>query len=228
MARMDRDFSTAGPLSFTSIPAAGEDWTGLSAWAVRARIILGEQEPDADQQVSADDRRTLMLRSREVPDWRRPPERTPVDDISDEHWTTLYRRADLELRIGPFRRFEHGLLFRISVVQPDAEYPGEARDALNLSFRIRPDLPHRIRLLAYTDVGGELVTNTAHPGEFPSSADNLWLVGGSSGRGIADHGVETRAEYFVSPYPAGNSMTLFASYPEFGIPTSGVHLALHS
>ncbi len=168
-----------------------------------------------------------MLRSREVPDWRRPPEPTTVDDMKDEHWTTLYRRADLELRVGPFRRFEHGLLFRISAVQPNAAYPGDTRDALNLSFRIRPDLPHRIRLLAYTEVGGDLMTNTAHPGEFPSSADNLWIVGGTSGRGIADHGVETRAEYFVSPYP-GTSMTLFASYPEFGIPTSGVHLALHS
>lgn len=227
MARMSEDFPTAGPMSVTCSPAAAEDWTGYPEWAIRARTILGEHEPDADQHVSADDRRALMLRSREVPDWRRPPERTPVDDISDEHWATLYRRADLELRVGPFRRFEHGLLFRISAVQPDAAYRGDPQDALNLSFRIRPDLPHRIRLLAYADVGGDLMTNTAHPGEFPSFADNLWIVGGTSGRGIADQGVEARAEYFVSPYP-GTSLTLFASYPEFGIPASGVHLVLNS
>lgn len=226
MAGMEENLSASEPMSIIGGPAASEDWSGFPEWAVRARIILGEQKPEADRPVSADDRRTSILRSREIPEWRRPPARTPVADLGDEHWTTLYRRDDLELRVGPLRRFEHGLAVGLSALQPDAVYRGGAQDTLNLSFRIRPDLPHRIRLLAYTEVGGELLTNSAHPGEFLSSADDLWLVGGNSGRGITERGVESRAEYFVSPHPAGNSLTLFASYPEFGIPTSGVHLAL--
>lgn len=216
------------PLPIVAVPLAGtpSDWLEHTAWADHALNILGQNEVGNMQDLSVGDRRALLIRSRSIPDWRRPPERTAVD-VADADWeATFYQRAELELRVGLFRRFDHGLLFRISALEPEGAAPRRGARIPNLGFRIRPDLPHRIRLLAYTDAGGDLLTNTAHPGEFPDDPETPWLVGGSSGSGLAARGFESRAEYFISSRQPINSLTLFASYPEFDIPASGVDVTI--
>jgi hypothetical protein len=217
---------TAVPFEFTS-----EFWSDHGEWGARALAILGEPVPDpalaeriaSEAQLPLEDRRALLIRSRDLPDWRRPPPQDESSFDTGDPEVPIYQRTGLDLGVGNFYRYEHGIRFRIDALQPD---PGggvvTGDDAMNLSFRIRPDLPHRIRLLAFTEPGGTLLTNTAHFGSYPDDADTLWLAGGGSGGGRRNSGRSAWGEYFIMPHPPGATLTLIASYPEFDIPPSGV------
>ncbi|WP_043824763.1 hypothetical protein [Rhodococcus opacus] len=209
---------------------ASDMWSDHGEWGARALAILGEPVPDPalaeriarETQLPLEDRRALLIRSRDLPDWRRPPPQDESSFDTDDPEVRIYQRAGLDLGVGNFRRYVHGIRFRIEALAPDSGGIVTGADVMNLSFRIRPDLPHRIRLLAFTEPGGTLLTNTAHFGSYPDDADTLWLAGGGSGVRHRRGGISAWGEYFITPHPPAATMTLIASYPEFGIPPSGV------
>lgn len=224
---------SAHPVSFPP-----STWQEHPQWADRAQKILelrgdGFGVGSGDGRADIEDRRALMIRSRDVPDWRCPPVQMsdPIDNPDEP--LPLFDRDDLTIGIGQFRRYPNGLGFRLSATEPDRDAGGDIQsgpEAPNLGFRIRPDLPHRIRLLAYEEPGDTLATNTAHPGNFPDNDRDLWLIGGSGGRGrmFAHNTIGSWSNYFLSPYPRGRTLTVLIAYPELGVPPSGITLATDS
>jgi hypothetical protein len=222
------------PISAVPLSGAPGSWFEQGEWGARALDILGEPVSDralaeqfaSEKQLPLEDRRALLIRSRDLPDWRRPPKPDETSIATDDHQVTIYQREGLDLGVGNFRVYDRGILFRIEALEPDplGEVPTGA-DVMNFSYRIiPPSQPHRLRLLVYTEPGGTLLTNTAHFGAFPDDPNTLWLAGGISGGGRRNPGMATWGEYFLSPRPTSASLTVILSYPEFDIPPSGAVL----
>lgn len=222
--------------SISAAPLSGApgSWFERGEWGSRALDILGEPVSDrvlaeqfaSEKQLPLEDRRALLMRSRDLPDWRRPPKPDETSIATDDHRVTIYQREGLDLGVGNFRVYDRGILFRIEALEPDPI--GEVAtgaNVMNFSYRIiPPSQPHRLRLLVYTEHRGTLLTNTAHFGSFPDDPNTLWLAGGISGGGRRNPGMATWGEYFLSPRPTSASLTVIVSYPEFDIPSSGAVL----
>ncbi|MFD6062988.1 hypothetical protein [Rhodococcus wratislaviensis] len=219
------------PISAVPLAGTPDSWFEHGEWGARALDILGEPIPDralaeqfaSEKQLPLEDRRALLIRSRDLPDWRRPPKPDEKPTATDDHQVTIYQRDGLDLGVGNFRLYDRGIQFRIEALEPDPG--GHVRpdaEVMNFSYRLRPDQPHRLRFLAYTEPGGTLLTNTAHFGSFPDSPETLWLAGGISGTGGRGPELATWGEYFLTPRPTNATLTVILSYPEFDIPPSGV------
>ncbi|MFD9669624.1 hypothetical protein ACFWAY_50135 [Rhodococcus sp. NPDC059968] len=210
--------------SISAVPLAGapDSWIEHGEWGSRALDILGDPIPDralaeqfaSEKQLPLEDRRALLIRSRDLPDWRRPPKPDENPTATDDHQVTIYQRDGSTSVSETSASTTEGILFGIEALEPD---PGGhvrlAAEVMNFSYRIHSGQPHRLRLLAYTEPGGTLLTNTAHFGSFPDDPETLWLAGGISGGGRRDPAMATWGEYFLSSRPTSATLTVILSYP---------------
>ena len=199
--------------------------------------LAGEQIPDPVLREKLDalnrperSRTEQLIRSRDLPDWRRLPQAD--SNLRASYDISLPFPADpcFDLRLTNLQLFRTGLAFHVVAHEPTPEeMPSLAQpsnEQMNFGSRIKPVEPHRIRLIVDT-ITGPILANSTHPGDYPDDPNEPWLYSGRSWRGIAENlfGITTGGEYFLSPPPQG-PLWITVSYPEFGLAPTTIEFEL--
>lgn len=210
------------------------EWNAHLKWSARIQRYAGDDVPDPEMRATLDseDRerqtqrpigRRIPLAARKHPDQQEPALFEP--DISIRFKT----KQGIDLRLGRFRVFATGVSFQLIARTPDPcpdQNLPTGPGTMNLSSRIRPGQPHRVRLIVsvaprrgqYGFYGGAILSNTSSPYDFPENQNAPWLAGGSDRRGRVDNEeIELAASYFLSPVPTKGQLVFTIAYPEFGI-----------
>ncbi|MGE2847710.1 hypothetical protein ACQGFI_32615 [Rhodococcus sp. 2.95] len=170
--------------------------------------LAGEQIPDPVLREKLDalnrperSRTEQLIRSRDLPDWRRLPQADSNLRASYDISLPFPADSSLDLRLTNLQLFRTGLAFHVVADEPTPEeMPSLAQpsnEQMNFGSRIKPGEPHRIRLIIDT-ITGTILANSTHPGDYPDDPNEPWLYGGRSWRGIAENlfGITTGGEYF--------------------------------
>ncbi|KAA0024667.1 hypothetical protein [Antrihabitans cavernicola] len=162
-------------------------------------------------------------RRREVPECRVIPSQDAVPLLEPELNLPFETDSHLAIRLTTLRVYASGVTFEL-VATDNTQHGLESPQAIpNLSFRIKPTQPHRIRLVL--DLPDRtLLTNRSSQMDFPDEPRSPWLAGGSSYARRTSTGVEVGATYFLSPVPPVGTMYVSILYPEFDVERTNVEI----
>ncbi len=171
--------------------------------------LAGEQIPDPVLREKLDalnrperSRTEQLIRSRDLPDWRRLPQAD--SNLRASYDISLPFPADpgFDLRLTNLQLFRTGLAFHVVAHEPTPEeMPSLAQpsnEQMNFGSRIKPGEPHRIRLIVDT-ITGPILANSTHPATTPTTRM-------SRGCTVAVHGVVSPRTCSASP-PAANTFS---------------------
>ncbi|MDG3013136.1 hypothetical protein [Speluncibacter jeojiensis] len=142
----------------------------------------------------------------------------------DPEWESYVERSQIALAVLEGDAAEAiGVAFTLVAKE---NLPGDGNwmaGPLNLGRRIRPDLPHRARVVV--DVGGQVLSNVFPVDAFPADPRRPWLSGGSDFRRRCGDSVESGAHYFLTPHPGHQKVLIAVAYPECGMEMASIEIA---
>lgn len=209
-------------VNFAYVGGPSAEWTELVERSARVRTLAGEPD-EGDDNIVAEAKPRPAGPPRQLPQFRAVPNQdTPVlaaPDLLVRFDTT----ARLDVQFTGVRVYESGVAFRLIAIDRSQQELADDGRHPNLGSRIKPNQPHRVKLVVDLP-GGTLLSNSTKPTDFPDDPTLPWLAGGTSYSRRIEQGIESGAEYFVSPVPSAGSMVVTVAYPEFGVEMTHVSI----